>query len=207
MPDDKHWRNPAKWTTWQERTIEGVTYNFDHLKLFDMLVNRPAVRDFEEMNVTVRVVFDCHVVTKAIEEAEFKEGDPAYWRDTGDKPRLFQANRHEYSKGLPALLSGVGEGKVKCYIAKKNNYMVWEPSNVPPGTAHYQAFFDLYKPAVQPAEGHPLLILYVQSAYLKDEPFAAQRERHQSFGQICAQLLGIVPKKTKGPSNKAKKRP
>jgi hypothetical protein len=45
----------------------------------------------------------------------------------------------------------------------------------------------------------PLLILYVQSAYLKDEPFAKQRERFKSFGQICAELAGAIAPKSKGP--------
>ena len=66
-----------------------------------------------------------------------------------------------------------------------------------PGRAHYQAYFDIYKPSTQPLGDVPMLLLYVQTAFLKDEPFAKQRERHKSFGQICAELTGVIEKRAK----------
>jgi hypothetical protein len=202
-----HWRNEKEWALWDEREIDGVTYTFTHLRSFDMSVVKEARGEWAEFRATVRVVFDCHVVT---EKADFVPNDTSYWMDAGGKGRKFDQTRYQYSMNLPTLMSGLPTGKVKCYVGKHigkyNNYMVWESADAP-GQAHYQAYFDIYKPTSQPASDVPLLIMYVQSAYLKDEPFAKQRERHKSFGQICAELVGVIQPKAKGaraPVNKKK---
>ncbi|WP_426079346.1 hypothetical protein, partial [Janthinobacterium sp. PSPC3-1] len=107
--------------------------------------------------------------------------------------------------------SRLPSGKVKCYIGKhvgkNNNYMVWDSADAS-DQAHYQAYFDIYKPSIQPPGDVPVLIMYVQSAYLKDEPFAKQRERFKAFGQICAEKAGAIAPKAKGPqsSNRPGKR-
>lgn len=66
----------------------------------------------------------------------------------------------------------------------------------------YQVYFDLYKPATQPVGDIPRLLLYVQSAFLKNEPFAQQRHRFKAFGAICAEVAGVIPKKTRGKRQK-----
>ena len=194
-----HWRNQREWALWDDREIEGVVYSFTHLRSFDMPVVKEARGEWAEFRATVRVVFDCHVVT---EKADFVPDDTRYWRDTGGNGRKFDLTRYQYSLNLPALMSGLPTGKVKCYVGKHigkyNNYMVWESADAP-GQAHYQAYFDIYKPTIHSPGDVPVLILYVQSAYLKDEPFAKQRERHKSFGQICAELAGVIEPKAKGP--------
>jgi len=167
-----------------------------------MEVIKEARGEWAEFRAKVRVVFDCHVVS---EKAEFVPDDPAYWLDTGGHGRKFEITRYRYSKKLPTLINGLPLGQVKCYVGKHNNYMVWEAGEGA-GYAHYQAYFDIYKPYKQSDDGIPVLILYVQSAYLKDEPLAAQRERSKAFGHICAELVGIVKPKTKGPRSKAKKK-
>ncbi|MDO8591504.1 MAG: hypothetical protein Q7R60_01085 [bacterium] len=197
-----HKEKENQWEQWAERTIDGTVYLFDHLRPFDMPVVKEARGTWPEFRTTVRVVFDCHVVT---EDAEFVASDSRYWLDLGGRGRLFVLERHQYSYRLPELISGLSTGQVKCYIAKKNNYMVWENGDTDSGTEHYQVYFDLYKPKTQPPGEIPLLILYVQSAYLKSEPFAKQRERFQAFGQICAQLTGVIQPKEKGPRSKKKK--
>lgn len=203
-----YWRNEKEWALWDDRIIDGVTYTFTHLRSFDMEVVKEARGEWPEFRATVRVVFDCHVVT---EKAELVAGDPSYWRDTGGNGRKFDAIRYQYSQSLPQLLCGLPSGKVKCYIGKhvgkNNNYMVWDSADAP-GQAHYQAYFDIYKPSIQPLGEVPMLIMYVQSAYLKDEPFAKQRERFKAFGQICAEEAGAIAPKAKGPrsANKPGKR-
>jgi hypothetical protein len=187
---------------WSDRIIDGTSYTFGHLRPFDMEIVKEARGNWGELRVTLRVVFDCHVVTEA-SEAHVAD-DPRYWLDLGGHSRRFELKRYEYSRRLPDLICGLPTGKVKCYKAKKNNYMVWEMGNAESGKEHYQVYFDLYKPSIQPPGEIPLLILYVQSAYLKNEPFARQRERFQAFGQICAQLVGIVQPKPKGPRSKKK---
>lgn len=197
-----HWRNDKEWELWNDRLIDGTPFPFTHLRSFDMPVVKAARGEFPEFRSTVRVIFDCHVVT---EYAKFIEGDSRFWRDSGGNGRKFDPVRYAYSLSLPALLEGLPTGKVKCYVAKTNNYMVWESSD-PANSAHYQAFFDMYKSEVQPEEGDLLLILYVQSAYLKDDPRAIQRERYKSFGQICAELAGLQKPKAKGPKSRIRKK-
>lgn len=193
----------AQWEKWENRTIDGTQYSLEHLRSFDMEVVKEARGEWPELRLIVRVVFDCHVVTEAAEE--HVAADPRFWRDLGGASRRFQLERYQYSLRLPEILSGLPTGKVKCYVAKKNNYMVWEVGNAG-STEHYQVYFDLYRPAIQPAGESPLLILYVQSAYLKNEPFAKQRERFVAFGQICGQLAGVIKPKPKGPKSKIKRR-
>jgi hypothetical protein len=199
-----HWRNEKEWVLWNDRIINGVKYTFTHLRSFDMDVVKEARGELAEFKATVRVVFDCHVVT---EKVHFATDDAKFWKDTGGKDRKFDQTRYKYSLRLPELISALTTGKVKCYAGKRSgklsNYMVWESADMPCG-AHYQAFFDIYKPSNQPPSEVPLLILYVQSAYLKDEPFAKQRERFKAFGQICAELAGSITPKAKGPRSSNK---
>lgn len=202
-----HWRNEKEWAQWGDRDIDGTVYTFTHLRSFDMAVHKEARGDWAEFRANVRVVFDCHVVTEKIER--FVADDPRCWRDTGGKGRLFNLARYQHSFKLPDLISGLPTGQVKCYVGKHhgkfNNYMVWEVEDGP-GQGHYQAYFDIYKPHLQPPGEVPLLILYVQSAYLKDEPFAKQRERHKAFGQICAELAGVIAPKAKGPRSRVRQK-
>lgn len=195
-----HKGKEAQWEKWEDRTIDGTLLSFVHLRSFDMEVVKEARGEWPELRLTVRVVFDCHVVTE--EAVEHIANDPCYWRDLGGVSRRFDIERYQYSLRLPDMISGLPAGKVKCYLAKKNNYMVWEVGDAG-DDEHYQVYFDLYKPEVQPPDNEsPLLILYVQSAYLKNEPFAAQRERFQAFGQICGLLAGVIQPKPKGPKSK-----
>lgn len=199
------WRNEAEWQSWHDREIEGQVYTFTHLRSFDMEVHRPAKGPYPEFNCTVRVVFDCHVVTEKDKTGqEYDPNDRRHWRDLGGHLRIFEPKRYEHSKCLPEMVSGLASGQVKCYVAKQNNYMVWKPAGADAADpAHYQAFFDIGRPNRK--DGKNILILYVQSAYLKDEPFLAQRERFKAFGQICAELCGVVESK-KEKAKKAKQR-
>jgi hypothetical protein len=194
-----HKGKEAQWETWEDRTIDGTLIPLGHLRSFDMEVVKEARGDWPELRLTVRVVFDCHVVTEEVEENI--AADPRYWLDLGGVSRRFHLGRYQYSFRLPDMISGLPTGQVKCYLAKRNNYMIWEVGDES-ADEHYQVYFDLYKPEIQPPDTVPLLILYVQSAYLKNEPFAAQRDRFKAFGQMCGQLAGVVQPKTKGPKSK-----
>lgn len=190
------WRNEAEWQAWHDRKIGGISYSFSHLRSFDMEVVRPAKGDWAEFKCKVRVVFDCHVVTRGLATGEllnYNASNFEHWKDTGGNLRLFSLQRYTLSLSLPPMLSALPAGKMKCYMAKKTNYMVWKPEGAT-GDKHYQAFFDIYKPTSHTGSDH-FLVLYVQSAYLKDEPLAAQRDRFKSFAQLCAELCGVVESK------------
>ncbi|MGA3890666.1 hypothetical protein ACI2S3_18375 [Ralstonia nicotianae] len=198
------WRNPARWERWEDRTIDGADYSFAHLVQFDMRLERPAKGELEAFSIGIRVVFDCHVVTEKDEGKGPGDvvGDSRYWVDAGDNCRLFHAERYEQSRSLPDLIRGLPEGKTKCYVAKNTNYMVWRPMGAGLGGPHYQVFFDLYRTV----DTTPRLVMYVQSAYVKDNPLKAQRESERPFATVCAELAGLIKKAPKGPRNKAKKK-
>jgi hypothetical protein len=187
--DAKKWRNEGSWTQWDNRTIEGQLYSFSHLLPFDMQISRPAIRNMQALLVSIRVVFDCHVTTEKnlAVSAEDVQGLQSYWVDSGGVCRLFHPDRYQRSLGLPSLIKGLPDGKTKCYVAAYENYMVWKPDEAADGP-HYQVFFDLYRTA----DPTPRLVLYVQSAYLKDAPKAAQREKEKPFAAVCAELAGFA---------------
>lgn len=183
--------------TWMSRTIDGVEYCFDHLKTYRITVSRPARSPHAEMSFDLVVNFDCHVATEACGEPH--EG-PAYWRDSAGKCRVFDKRRYELSQALPSIIQAMVDGKDYCYEAKKNNYMVWKPAESNLADPPYLFFFDLY---LSPEE-KGVLVLYVQSAYEKDEPWRMQRENRKVFLRVCSELLGLMPKKTKGPRSKSR---
>lgn len=133
-----------------------------------MGLERPARGDMAAFSIGIRVVFDCHVVTEkdATKGPGDVLGDPAYWVDTGDNCRRFHVERYALSQSLPDLIRGLPDGKTKCYVAKNSNYMVWRPMDAGLEGPHYQVFFDLYRTA----DPTPRLVMYVQSAYVKDKP-------------------------------------
>lgn len=191
------WRRQEKWETWGNRVINGATVSFAHLRSFDLPFSKPAIGFLPELSATIRVVFDCHVVTA--KHTHLEKG-PAFWQDAGGHCRVFDQARYDKSHNLPGVIASLPSGQTSCYVGKHNNYMVWKPAGAAPSDPHYQAFFDIYRPA-----GHTdLLILYVQSAYLKDKPLPVQRDRKKAFGRICAELLDILPPTRKGlhPSKK-----
>lgn len=195
-----HWRNESGWHKWDERIIDGETYTFTHLRSFDMTLHRPAKGEMAAFSAEIRVVFDCHVTTEDC--AAYIVGDSRYWKDTGGQPRVFDLQRYKYSHSLPAMMEGLAKGDVRCYVAQHNNYMVWRAADADPSdTRHYQAYFDVYRPTNQ-ADGADRLVLYVQSAFVRDNPHTDQREVVKPFVQLCAELYGVVPKKAKGKGNK-----
>jgi hypothetical protein len=192
-----NWREPENWTTWSERVIDSAVLNFDHLRSFDMRLVKEPYKDLPALEAIIRVVFDCHVVT---ERHTHDEVGPTYWRDAGGNCRIFNELRYKQSLQLPILISQLPHGQISLYAAKQNNYMVWRPAGAAANDPHYQVFFDMHRPK------HPgnLLILYVQSAYLKTDPLRVQRERKLSFGKVCAELLGLLEKTPKGLPKKKK---
>lgn len=194
-------RNETSAQRWATRTIEGVTYTFDHLRPFDLRLTRPAKGAFAALDIAIHVVFDCHVVTEAVEE---RVGDPAaYWFDSANNFRRFDRDRYEWSRCLPQMINGLVlvNGGTKCYIAKSRNYMIWKPAGTDLNGPHYQAYFNIYRRG-----GEARLMMYIQTAYVKGQPYKDQREDEKPFATVCAELLGLVSKPAKGPRNKAKKR-
>lgn len=168
-----------------------------------MLLERPGRNDSPPLVVSIRVVFDCHVVTEEDNTVVAKgvADDPAYWVDSGGLCRVFNEARYQRSLGLPDLLRSLTDGKTKCYVASDDNYMVCQRTTKEGITEFYQIYFDIYRAPT----GHPRLVMYVQSAYVKDIPTAADRQHEKPFATICAQTIGAIQKKKKGPRNKAQK--
>lgn len=196
-----NWRNPAHWERWADRTIEGVSYSFGHLAPFDMRLLRPARPNLPPMDIGIRVVFDCHVVTEKTDgnRQQGSTEDQAFWVDCGGNERRFHPDRYRLSQSLPDLIRGLPTGRTKCYGTRKANYMVCKAVGAHFGGPHYQVFFDMYRSHGTTAR----LVMYVQTAYLKDRPHSAQRQNERPFATICAQIAGLIPKAQSGERRRA----
>ncbi|MBO9738573.1 hypothetical protein J7432_05925 [Xanthomonas axonopodis pv. begoniae] len=183
------YRAPSKFGWWRPREIEGVMYGFDHLWPFDFQVSRPANGKFSALDVLVTVNFDCHVVSEQFESCIHGAGSPddsRIWFDTGGHKRCFELDRYERSLVLPEMVRGLGNSKTACYRAKKDNYMIWRPEGAAGKLQPcYQAFFTLTAPISTPHK----VLLYIQSAYVKQLPRGVQWENRQNFIGQCAKLV------------------
>lgn len=189
------WRDASQWERWAPRVIGGVTYTFDHLLPFEMTVERPARGDLPSLRVDVRVVFDCHVVTEGVGKSAWKNSpwDASIWVDSGGRERQFNHSRYIRSLGLPMLIKGLTTGQSRCYVASAHNYMVCEQPGMLGATEYYQVYFDLYRPTSESR-----LVMYVQSAYVKNHPQAASRQHAKPFATLCAEKIGAIPRKQPG---------
>lgn len=160
-----------------------------------MVVSRPARKELPALCVPVRVVFDCHVVTEgaSLHDSVASTDRASVWIDSGGRMRIFNNARYIQSLRLPALIKGLPRGHTKCYVASAHNYMVCEQLGRDGVMESYQVYFDLYRPGTEAR-----LVMYVQSAYVKDQPGAASRRHAKPFATLCAEKAGIVAKKPKG---------
>lgn len=191
---DKYpWRNPAQWVVWSERHISGRTHSFEHLLPFDMALTRPAKGKYPELSIDIRVVFDCHVVTESFNPLAHMNPPPEEtWRDAGNRLRVFHTDRYQLSMELPTMIRGmVADGNnPRCFEANRKNFMVLERRGQPPSTEYYHVFFDLYRsPRIQGNSSR--LIMYIQSAYIKDVPLQKRRTDSTLFAAVCAKKMGI----------------
>jgi hypothetical protein len=196
------WRDSAGWLRWEPRAIEGKDTSFEHLREFDMVLSRPAYAGFPSLRVPIRVVFDCHVVTEAdlTTRAESVSHNPLYWVDSGGACRKFDSRRYACSHDLPELIRKLPGGQTKCYVGGNDNYLVCQRGASEGRVEFYQVYFDLYRP-----RDEDRLVMYVQSAYIKDVPNAADRKHEKVFATACIEKMGMIAKKLKGPRNKSRK--
>lgn len=199
------WRNPAVWQRWSSRKILGNETSFDHLWPFDLTLRRAEYGQLPAMSVNIRVVFDCHVVTKSKDEEAHHSVTEVeqYWKDSGGNDRVFHQRRYDLSKDLPRMITDMVQvvSFGFCYGAAKRNYMICRPQGSSEDDPHYQVFFDLYRTE----EPQPRLVLYVQSAYEKQLTRNCRDER-RSFATVCANLMGLIPAKEKSKRQKGSKR-
>jgi len=59
---------------------------------------------------------------------------------TGGYCRVFERVRYDKSRLVPEIIATLPAGQMSCYVAKRNNYMVWNPAGAAPGAPHYQAW-------------------------------------------------------------------
>lgn len=196
------WRNSAGWLRWEPRRIDGKDVSFEHLREFDMLLTRPPYGAYPALRIPIRVVFDCHVVTEAdlTVRHERVANNPLYWVDSGGVCRKFDFRRYVCSYELPQLTRNMPDGKTKCYVGGHDNYMVCQRQSREGGIEFYQVYFDLYRPREERR-----LVMYVQSAYIKDVPSAADRQHEKVFATVCIEKMGLIAKKPKGLRNKSRR--
>ncbi|MER8855845.1 hypothetical protein NKH94_30465 [Mesorhizobium australicum] len=136
---------------WPNRTIQGVTYTFDHLSPFTMEVTPKA-----EGAKTYSLLVDFHLHTFA---REWRHTDtPDYRFAEGKDIRCLCTERYGMSLSLPEMI----RASTKAYFSQKHNYMVFRPV---PDHAPYAAFFSMQRAKNQSYDA----IMTVVSAYQKGE--------------------------------------
>ena len=198
------WRNPAVWERWSSRKILGNETSFDHLWPFDLKLTKAAHGDLPAMLVNIRVVFDCHVVTKSRDDEVHQSVTEVeqHWKDSGENVRVFHQRRYDLSKELPKMITDMVQvvSSGFCFGAAKSNYMICKPQGWTEDGPDYQVFFDLYRTD----EPEPRLVLYVQSAYER-QLTSRCREKRMRFATVCADLMGLIPAKSKSKKKKGSK--
>jgi hypothetical protein len=164
---------------WAPAVIDGVEYDLSHLHPFDFTLELAAKGSLGPLTIYIRVSFGLHCFTRKV-EPETPEGHQ--YRDSREL-RAFCLERHEMSLRLPGIVQGLSERR--CYEAQYNNYMTFEILDRLGQQRHYQMYFrvDLTK------RGEQRLLLFVQSAFEREQPKKVQRMKPRLFKAICADAL------------------
>ncbi len=164
---------------WAPAVIDGVEYDLSHLHPFDFTLELPPKANLESLTIYIQVSFGLHCFTRQV-GTETPRGH--HYQDSREV-RAFCRERHEMSLLLPGIVLGLS-GR-RCYEAQYNNYMTFEILDRQGRQRHYQMYFrvDLTKRREQ------RLLLFVQSAFEREQPKQVQRMKPRLFKAICADAL------------------
>lgn len=75
----------------------------------------------------------------------------------------------------------------RCFETKRNNFFILERVGGLKSTEFYHVFFDLYRSP--DAHRAPGLVMYVQSAYVKNVPMRRKRTDSTLFAAVCSRKM------------------
>jgi len=136
------------------------TYDLCHLDPKTITYVQEAKGNKPERTYTVEVIFSLHCFTRGLKAGE--GCDPALYYSDDRETRVFDFQRYQLSKRLPALVEGLS--KRKCYHSGKGNFFTVELVDE---QARSRVEYEIYFTASR-ASKKGIVNLYVQSAYVRD---------------------------------------
>lgn len=176
---------------------QGGAYPLCHLHPFRFEVAFDGNAKYPALEVDVHVGFAMHTFTRTGVAGD----DEAYaYKDHREK-RMFDLERYQYSKLLPAIVRELAQRK--CYHAKHQNFLTVElPGDAPAGAEYHVFFLVTDCPEETKKTGKPCVRLIIQSAYLVQAGGQVPRGRREQpigFRVLINRALGLSqpPKKAK----------
>jgi hypothetical protein len=139
-------------------TLNGKTYNLDHLKSFDCKIE----------GYNINVTFSFHCFTQGI---NYTVEDALYYKTPKDNSRIFCNKRYELSKQLPEIISKINEQS--CWFGKGDNFLRVEYVDIDGVNKDYEIYFNLFK------SRKGWLSLKVFTAFPRDEECRESMEERQ----------------------------
>jgi hypothetical protein len=148
---------PVQWNTFEH---DGITYDLSHLHLRTFRFERPAEGTRPAEVYTVHTSFTSHCFTRAI-AAEEAYDERLLFADPDEKaPRLFDVNRYELSKQLPAIIQRLPLCKPR-HNGGREKYFTVVIADQNGNEVEYDVFFKLRKEAKR-------LVMIIESAFVRD---------------------------------------
>jgi hypothetical protein len=178
---------------WKPFTFGGDWYDLSHLHPRTCQYQQSAIGDKPARVYTVDVIFSLHCFTRGLFDDEAVDAALLYCdhRET----RVFDFQRYELSKQLPAIVESLG--KRKCFHTGHDNFFSVALIDRDGNSIEYDIFFT----ASRSSRKRAVVNLYIQSAYARDLKHG-NRPRMKSPIGFCVILFNVVNNRTIKPAPK-----
>jgi hypothetical protein len=152
-------QSEARQLQWKPFTFGGECYDLSHLHPRICQYEQPAKGDKPARVYTVDVIFSLHCFTRRLFDDETVDEALCYADDR--ETRVFDFQRYELSKQLPAIIESLG--KQKCFHTGHDNFFSVALIDANKQRVEYDIFFTASR-----SSRKGIVNLYVQSAYVRD---------------------------------------
>src|SRR5712691_5201902 len=157
---------------WTPFSHGGKQYDLAHLHPKTVSYLQPAKGTSPPRGYKVDVIFSHHCFTRGTEN---ETPDPALLYSDGRETRIFDFRRYELSHRLPAIVDGLMT--CRCFHAERGNFFTIEIIDDQGNKIDYEVYFTASK-----SSKGGVIILYVQSAYIRDSAHRANRPQRKAIG-------------------------
>ncbi|HEY4959341.1 MAG TPA: hypothetical protein VFC15_15110 [Candidatus Limnocylindrales bacterium] len=173
--------------SWESFRHQNTAYDLTHLHPRIVIFTQAAKGDRPERTYTVNVAFGLHCFTRGLKENE--QPDPALSYSDSREARIFDFERFELSKRLPALVQNLPQSK--CFHTGHANYFSIEVLNDQGHAIEYEIYFAVTRSGKKGGR----LTLFVQSAYVRDDKHGLNKPQKKaiSFYVILFNTLNDRP--------------
>jgi hypothetical protein len=159
--------------SWQPFRHQNRVYDLSHLHPRTITFTQAAKGDKAERTYTVNVVFGLHCFTRGLKENE--QPDPALCYSDSRETRIFDFERFELSRRLPAIIENLPQSK--CFHTGHTNYFSIEVVNDQGRVTEYEIYFAVTRSGTKGGG----LTIFVQSAYLRDDQHGSNKPQKKAI--------------------------